>query len=106
MSAVWPASRPDDLSPAQRRLMVLGVLAAHVAGVWGLMQVREVREMVANAAPMIFDMVAPAAPKPKLSLKTSIVLPLRRKTIFWPVMSSMTPEIVLVRGDPSILTTT
>ena len=105
MSAVWPASRPDDLSPAQRRLMVLGVLSAHVAGVWGLMQVREVREMVANAAPMIFDMVAPAAPKPKVEPPPPPKPALKQPPPLAPVIAaapSPAPALFVVAPPPEV----
>ena len=55
----------DDLSLAQRRVIVAGILALHVAGVWGLLQVSAVREAVLHAAPMFVDLIAqPARPTP------------------------------------------
>jgi len=54
--------RADGLSPAQRRAMVLAILAAHLAAVYGLMQVREVREAAREVAPMFVDLIAPPAP--------------------------------------------
>jgi protein TonB len=56
--------RHDGLTAAQRHAMVGAILAAHVAGVWGLLQIREVREAVAEAAPMFVSLVAPEPPKP------------------------------------------
>jgi len=50
------------LGLSQQRLMVLGVAIAHVAGVWGLMQVKEVRDLVAQAAPMVINIVQPERP--------------------------------------------
>lgn len=48
--------------------MVLGVAIAHVAGAWALLQVKEVRDLVAQAAPMVFNIVQterpPEPPKP------------------------------------------
>jgi protein TonB len=52
----------DALSPAQRRTMVVAILAAHVAAVYGLMQVGAVRDAVREAAPMFVDLIAPPAP--------------------------------------------
>ena len=52
----------DSLSPAQRRLMTAAIVAAHAAGVWGLMQVSEVREAVLEAAPMFVNLIAPPTP--------------------------------------------
>ena len=56
--------RQDGLTAAQRHAMVGAILAAHVAGIWGLLQIREVREAVAQAAPMFVSLVAPEPPKP------------------------------------------
>lgn len=52
----------DGLSPGQRRAAVAAIVALHAAVAWGLMQVREVREAVTQAAPLFFDLVAPPAP--------------------------------------------
>src|SRR5215207_9520884 len=54
--------RHDGLTPAQRHALVGAMLAAHVAGLWGLLQIREVRETVAAVAPMFVSLVAPPAP--------------------------------------------
>lgn len=52
----------DGLSPNQRRMVVVAIFAAHVAGVWGLLQVQQVRDAVREAAPMFVDLIAPPAP--------------------------------------------
>ncbi len=54
--------RRDGLTRVQQRVMVIGVLGVHLAAVWGLLQVREVREAVLTAAPMFVDLIAPPAP--------------------------------------------
>jgi periplasmic protein TonB len=54
--------RHDGLTPAQRHLMVGAILTAHVAGIWGLLQIREVREAVADVAPMFVNLIAPPEP--------------------------------------------
>ena len=60
-----PGDGADDLSPSQRRLMVVAILAAHVVGVWGLLQVPQVRDAVREAAPMFVNLIAlPAPPAP------------------------------------------
>lgn len=60
--------RRDGLTPAQRQAMVGLILAAHAAVVWGLLQIREVRDAVAEAAPMFVSLIAPSAPpKPVLA---------------------------------------
>jgi protein TonB len=54
--------RADGLSPVQRRAMMVAILAAHVAAVYGLLQVRELREAAHDVAPMFVDLIAPPAP--------------------------------------------
>jgi len=54
--------RRDGLSPTQRRAVVAAILAAHVAAVYGLLQVREVREAAREVVPMFVDLIAPPAP--------------------------------------------
>ena len=51
----------DRLTPLQRRAMVGAIVAAHVAAIWALLQVREVRDAVADVAPIFVSLVAPAA---------------------------------------------
>ena len=57
-----PVAFHDGLGPAQRRVMVGAVLAAHVVAVWALLQIREVRDAVAEAAPMFVNLIAPPTP--------------------------------------------
>jgi protein TonB len=54
--------RADGLSPLQRRVMLAFIVAAHVAIVHGLLQVREVRDAARDIAPMFVDLIAPPAP--------------------------------------------
>ncbi|HEU4458499.1 MAG TPA: energy transducer TonB [Methylibium sp.] len=57
-----PAVLADELPPAARRLAVLGVIAAHLAAGWGLMQVESVRTAVGQMAPLMVELIAPPAP--------------------------------------------
>lgn len=57
-----PAPRADGLTPLQRRMLVGLVVGLHLAASCALMQVRQVREAVAEAAPMFVRLVAPPAP--------------------------------------------
>jgi protein TonB len=57
-----PVTSSDGLPPAGRRLAVLGVLAAHVAVGWGLMQVESVRQAVGEVAPIMVELISPPAP--------------------------------------------
>ena len=65
-SGCRPAPTHDRLTPLQRRAMVGAIVAAHVAAVWALLQVREVRDAVADVAPIFVSLVAPATP-PKIA---------------------------------------
>jgi len=58
--------RHDVLTPAQRHLMIGAILAAHAVVLWGLLQIREVRERVTEVAPMFVNLIAPPEPKPVL----------------------------------------
>lgn len=67
-SALPPLGRgrhADGLSATSRRVVVSGVVAAHVVGAWALLQVSAVREAVLVAAPMFVSLIAlPAPPAP------------------------------------------
>jgi len=56
------AGSGDALTPAQRRVAVAAIVAAHAAGVWGLMQIGAVRDAVLETAPMFVDLIAPPTP--------------------------------------------
>ncbi|HNU11019.1 MAG TPA: energy transducer TonB [Rubrivivax sp.] len=55
-----------ELRPAERRLLIGGVALAHVAALWGLLQVSAVQEAVRQVAPLVVDFITlePAKPKP------------------------------------------
>ena len=56
-----PASRPWRHLPT-----IAGVLAAHVALGWALLQVDAVRQSVVQAAPLLIDFITLAPPKPEV----------------------------------------
>jgi periplasmic protein TonB len=56
------AASGDELTPLQRRLAVAAIAGAHLAALYGLMQVGAVREAVRDAAPIFVDWIAPPAP--------------------------------------------
>lgn len=59
-----PPSSVDELPPAQTRAVVLAIIALHGLAGWGLLQVEPVRAALAQAAPMMANLLAPPAPEP------------------------------------------
>lgn len=57
-----PLQRHDGLSKAQYRAVVAAIVAAHLAGIWGILQVPAVRATVLEAAPIFVALLAPPAP--------------------------------------------
>jgi protein TonB len=51
--------RSDGLSKGQMRAVIAAIVAIHVAGGWGVMQVPAVREAVLDVAPIFVDFIAP-----------------------------------------------
>ena len=92
----WPIAFHDGLSPAQRRVMVGAVLAAHVVAVWALLQIREVRDAVAEAAPMFVSLVAP--PSPPEPVRVESPPPPKPQAV---VRRPRPPEPVVVAANPS-----
>lgn len=86
-----------DLTPAQRRLMVIGIVALHVAGAWGLMQIDAVRQVVTQAAPMFIDVIAPA--NPPVPTPPPPVAP--AKTLPPPVTTPVTPPMIAAPASPA-----
>lgn len=62
--SVRPPSSRDELPAAARTALTAGIVAAHVAALWALLQVDAVRQAVAEVAPIVVDIVAPPAPVP------------------------------------------
>ena len=73
--APGPARRPthradgrdDGLTPAQRHGVVAAIAVLHVAIGWALLQVREVRQAVAEAAPIFVSLIASNRAQPEPS---------------------------------------
>jgi protein TonB len=57
-------ARADRLPAGARHVLVAGVLGAHLAAGWALMQLDVVRNAMAEAAPLFVDLLAPPAPPP------------------------------------------
>ena len=79
--------RADGLSATQRRAMVLAILAAHVAAVYCLLQVRELREAAHEVAPMFVDLIAP--PAPPVPVPPPTPRPIQKKPLPSPVIAAV-----------------
>jgi len=96
--------RADGLSVTQRRAMVLAILAAHVAAVYGLLQVRELREAAHEVAPMFVDLIAPPAP-PVPAPPPPTPRPIQKKPLPSPVIAaapSPAPAPFVVPAPPPL----
>jgi protein TonB len=79
----------DALTPTQRRTLLAAIVALHVAGAWGLMQVSAVREAVLEVAPMFVDLIAPVAPPtPPAPPPPPKVQPLQKKPLAAPLIAA------------------
>ena len=87
--------RHDGLTAAQRHAMVGAILAAHVAGAWGLLQIREVREAVAEAAPMFVSLVAPRA------AEAGAAAPASAAAVPQPVLKQPPPIVIAAAPAPT-----
>lgn len=61
-----PLTRSDVLPTWARRGLTGGVVLVHLLGVWALMQVDAVRQVVLQTAPIMVDLISPPAPPPPL----------------------------------------
>lgn len=61
---VRPSASREELPAGARAAFTAGIVAAHVAALWALLQVDAVRQAVAEVAPIVVDIVAPPAPVP------------------------------------------
>lgn len=85
------AASGDALTPLQCRTMVGVIVVLHAVLAHGLLQVREVREAVAGAAPLLFSMVTPVpkpAPPPPAAPRSPRPPPVAR-----PVLSTAPPPV-------------
>lgn len=95
--------RSDGLSPTQRRAVVAAILAAHVAAVYGMLQVREVREAAHEVVPMFVDLIAPPAPPAPPVPPPPVPQPIQKKPPPAPVIAaapSPAPAAFVVPAPP------
>lgn len=86
----------DGLTPAQRRMMIAAIVAAHAAGVWGLLQIGAVREAVLEAAPMFVDLIAPPTPPTLPPQPPQPPLPKPQ-----PIVKEAPPRVPVIAAAPS-----
>ena len=67
LPALSQVAKVDGLGPAQRRIVVALIVGLHLLAIWGLLQVRAVREAATQVAPILVSLLAapvPPAPPP------------------------------------------
>jgi len=62
VARVQPRPSFVETSGSRHRLFALGVLAAHLLLLWGLMQMSSMRRAVAQVAPIVVRLIAPSEP--------------------------------------------
>ncbi len=59
------ARRGGELGAGERNLLVVAVAVAHLAALWGLLQISAVQEAVRQVAPIVVDFITLEPPKPE-----------------------------------------
>jgi len=91
-----PGGPADDLAPAQRRVLTALILVAHLAAVWGLLQISAVREAVQRVAPIFVSLVTPPAPPAPAPLPKPVLPPPQRPVALKPPPPAPSPTPLLV----------
>jgi protein TonB len=84
-------SRPTS----RQRLVMMGIAALHLLGLWGLGQVQDVRRTMARMAPVVVRLVAPAEP-PK-PLPPPVAMPQLKV----PTLTMVDPPLIAVATAPA-----
>lgn len=85
-------SRP----PRSRRLLLVGIAALHLLGLWGLSRVQDIRRSVAHVAPIVVRLVAPAEP-PKPQPGPPVAMPEMKA----PALTMVDPPLIAVAAAPA-----
>jgi periplasmic protein TonB len=85
-------SRPTG----RQRLLLVGIAALHLLGLWGLSQVQDVRRTVARLAPVVVRLVAPAEP-PKPLPPPPVAMPQLKV----PALAMIDPPLIAVATAPA-----
>jgi len=82
--------------PRSRRLLLVGIAALHLLGFWGLSRVQDLRRTVAQVAPIVVRLVAPAEP-PKPRPPTPVAMPELKA----PAMTLVDPPLIAIAAAPA-----
>ena len=95
-----PVQRPSfaELSraPRSRRLLLVGIATLHLLGLWGLSRVQDVKRAMAQVAPIVVRLVAPAEP-PKPLPPTPVVMPEMKV----PALTLVEPLLIAIAAAPA-----
>ncbi|MBK7062878.1 MAG: energy transducer TonB [Rubrivivax sp.] len=87
-------SAGSELHPAERGALVAAIVALHVAGLWGLMQVSAVQDAVRQMAPLVVEFIVP--PKPETPPPPPPPPPRRLQ----PVKAAVPPPVLTTAPPP------
>ncbi len=59
------SGRGSEVRPAERKLLVGAVAVAHLAALWGLLQIAAVQDAVRQVAPLVVDFITIEPPRPE-----------------------------------------
>lgn len=97
LRAPTPASYAElSQPPRSRRLLLVGIAALHLLGLWGLSRVQDLRQTVAQVAPIVVRLVAPAEP-PKPQPPTPVAMPELKA----PAITLVDPPLIAVVAAPA-----
>lgn len=104
-TAPLPTLSSEGLTPGARRGLVVGVLAAHVAAGWGLLQIDSVRQAMQEVAPIMVDLIAPPPPPQPLPPPPPPPKPVLKKPPPPPIVTSAptpspTPPVFVAPPPP------
>lgn len=85
-------SRP----PHSRRLLLVGIAALHLLGLWGLSQVQDLRRQVARVAPVVVRLIAPSEPPQPLP-PPPVAMPQMQA----PALTLVEPPLIAVAAAPA-----
>jgi len=95
-----PEPRPSFAELARpsrsRHLLLVGIAALHLLGLWGLSQVQDLRRTVARVAPVVVRLVAPAEP-PKPLPPPPVAMPELKA----PALTMVDPPLIAVATAPA-----